>query len=142
MDNECLAWSLLVLVLDTHVLIWWLCKPGELSAKARKAIAAAAQDKRLLVSAISILEITTLVRRGRLQFNVPVEHWLADFRKLPEFRITPVNADIAQLAGSYANDMPGDPAARLIAATAATMDIPLVTADEKMRSNKSLVTLW
>ncbi len=131
-----------MLVLDTHVVIWWLCKPGELSAKARKAINNAAAENRLFVSAISVLEIATLARRGRLQFNVPVENWLADFRKLPEFRITPVNADIAQLAGSYADTMPGDPADRIIAATASTLEAPLVTADEKLRSSKMVETLW
>lgn len=131
-----------MLLLDTHVLIWWLCKPGELSAKARKAITAAAGEKRLFVSAITVLEIATLARRGRLQFNVPVENWLADFRQLPEFRITPVNADIAELAGTYPDSMPGDPADRLIAATATTLEATLVTADQKLRGNGGLQTLW
>jgi len=131
-----------VLVLDTHALIWWLCKPSQLSARARKALAVTAEQQRLFVSAISLLEIATLVRRGHLQFNVPVDVWLGDFRKLPEFRITPVNADIAQLAGTYADDMPGDPANRLIAATATTLMAPLVTADEKLRSSKLVETLW
>lgn len=131
-----------MIVLDTHVLIWWLCSPAQLSGKARKAIANAVADKGVLVSAISVLEITTLVRRGRLEFAMPVDAWLDDLRLLPELRIAPVSADIAQLAGGYGDAMPGDPADRVIAATAALMTLPLVTADLRLRECKALTTLW
>ena len=131
-----------MIVLDTHILVWWLSRPAELSAKARRAINAAVVDASVQVSAISILEIATLARRGRLQFSVPVETWLADVRLLPELRIAPVTADIAQLAGGFGDELPGDPADRIIVATALTLSAPLVTADTKLRTHKGLHTVW
>lgn len=131
-----------MIVIDTYVLIWWLSNPAELSARARKAIAAAAADNALLVSTISVLEITTLVRRGRLQLSVPVGTWLADVRLLPEVRFTPVTVDIAQMAGGFGDDVPGDLADRIISATAMLLTAPLVTADAKLRAYKPLDTIW
>lgn len=131
-----------MIVLDTHALVWWLCSPSELSTRARRAINEAARDNAILVSAISVLEIATLVRKGRLQFSVPVDAWLADVRVLPELRIMPVTADVAQLAGGFGEEMPGDPADRIIAATALTLSATLATADTRLRAHKGLNTVW
>ncbi|OGT74273.1 MAG: hypothetical protein A3H44_06025 [Gammaproteobacteria bacterium RIFCSPLOWO2_02_FULL_57_10] len=131
-----------MIVIDTHVLIWWLSNPAELSPKARKAITAAAKSNTVLVSAISALEITTLVRHGRLTLAVPVATWLADVRQLPEVRFTPVTVDIAQMAGEFGDEVPGDPADRVISATAMLLMAPLVTADAKLRAYKALETIW
>jgi PIN domain nuclease of toxin-antitoxin system len=131
-----------VIVLDTHVLIWWLGEPSSLSAKARRSIAKEASRNGIIVSAISVLEIVTAARRGRLRLAVPVEAWLADTKLLPEFRYESVSAEIAQLAGSFGDDMHGDPADRIIAATAIVLNAPLVTADTKLRAFGMLDTLW
>jgi PIN domain nuclease of toxin-antitoxin system len=131
-----------VIVLDTHVLIWWLSEPSSLSAKARRAIAKETAPNTIIVSAISVLEIATAARRGRLRFAVSVETWLADTRRLPELRYEPVSAEIAQLAGSFGDDMHGDPADRIIAATAILLAVPLVTADTKLRAIPKLDTVW
>jgi PIN domain nuclease of toxin-antitoxin system len=131
-----------VIVLDTHVLIWWLSEPSSLSAKARRAVARETAANGIVVSAISVLEITTAARRGRLNFSVPVDTWLADTRRLPELRYEPVSAEIAQLAGSFGDDMNGDTADRIIAATAILLGVPLVTADTKLRAMRTLDTVW
>ncbi len=131
-----------MIVLDTHVLIWWLCTPAELSPKARKLINQAAAEQAIQVSAISILEIATLARRGRLQVSVPVDKWLADVKTLPELRIAPVTADIAQLAGGFGDEVPGDPADRVIAATALSLAATLMTGDSRLRAFQGLKTVW
>ena len=131
-----------VIVLDTHVLVWWLGSAALLSAKARKVIAKESERNAIVVSAISVLEVVTAVRRGRLQFTVPVETWLSDAHKLPELRFEPVTAHIAQLAGNFGDDMPGDPADRIIAATSIALSAPLVTADARLRSSRALATVW
>jgi PIN domain nuclease of toxin-antitoxin system len=131
-----------LIVLDTHVLIWWLTTPTKLTPAARKAIKQATAENTIAVSTISILEIATAVRRQRLLFNVPVAQWLADLRLLPELRLEPVNADIAQQAGSWGDEMHGDPADRLIAATAITLGAALITADAKLRASPALRTIW
>ncbi|MGH8514435.1 MAG: PIN domain-containing protein, partial [Gammaproteobacteria bacterium] len=68
--------------------------------------------------------------------------WLADLRLLPELRFEPVTADIAQAAGSFPDAMPGDPADRIIAATAVALRVKLVTADERLRRSSGVETIW
>ena len=96
----------------------------------------------MFASAISVMEIATAVRRGRLTLRVPFEQWLADLRSLPELRFEPVTAEIAALAGSFDGAMHGDPADRILAATARTLGARLVTADERLRGLPDVVALW
>ncbi|MGB0126623.1 MAG: type II toxin-antitoxin system VapC family toxin [Rhodocyclaceae bacterium] len=131
-----------MILIDTHVLVWWLTGAPGLSTAAQRAIAENSGAGEIVVSAISLLEIATAVRRGRLQFSVPLEQWLADMRSLPELRVEPVSAEIAALAGSLPDPMHGDPADRLIAATASVLGIPLVTGDEKLREYREIETIW
>lgn len=131
-----------MIVLDTHVLLWWLSGAPQLSPAASLAVAEAASADRVIASTISVLEIATAARRGRLQLSMPVAQWLADVRQLPELRFAPVTAEIAELAGSFADEIHGDPADRLIAATAIALACPLVTADEKLRASRLVPTVW
>jgi PIN domain nuclease of toxin-antitoxin system len=71
-----------------------------------------------------------------------VEDWLADLRALPELRVEPVGFDVANRAGAWGDAMPGDPADRLIAATAFVLGARLVTADERLARAKVVRTLW
>ena len=89
-----------------------------------------------------MLEIATAARRGRLQFTAPVDQWLSDMRSISQLRLEPVSADIAALAGSLVDPMHGDPADRMIVATAMVLGVPLVTADERLRSLPAVTTIW
>jgi PIN domain nuclease of toxin-antitoxin system len=131
-----------LILIDTHVLVWWLTDAPGLTQTAQRAIAENSGAGDLVVSAISVLEIATAVRRGRLHFSLPLDQWLADMRSLPELRVEPVSAEIAALAGSLPDPMHGDPADRLIAATASVLGVPLVTGDEKLRAYREIETIW
>ena len=131
-----------VIVLDTHALVWWLTGGTALSSAASAAIARAASDGGVVASAISVLEIVTAVRCNRLEFASPVEQWLADARSLPELRFEPVSSEIAQLAASFSAELHGDPADRIIAATAIHFGFALVTADERLRASGTMRTIW
>lgn len=96
----------------------------------------------LVASTISILEIATAVRRGRLQLNAPLGPWLDDLRALPELRFEPVSALIAQQAGNFNNAVPGDPADRIIAATAMSLGLRLVTADRRLARSSAVKAVW
>lgn len=131
-----------MIVLDTHALVWWVAGVPGLSAAAKRAIQKNTAPGEIVASVISILEIVTAVRRGRLQFSVPMEEWLSDLRSLPELRLEPVSAEVAARAGGLTEPMHGDPADRLIAATAMLLDAPLVTSDARLRTNPALKTIW
>jgi PIN domain nuclease of toxin-antitoxin system len=131
-----------VILLDTHALVWWAVGDRRLSDPALRAIKAAVKAGGVFTSAISVMEIATAVRRGRLTLSVPFEQWLADLRALPELRFEPVSAQIAALAGSFDGAMHGDPADRIIVATARALGARLVTADERLRGLPDVGTLW
>ncbi len=71
-----------------------------------------------------------------------MDKWLADVKTLPELRIAPVTADIAQLAGGFGDEVPGDPADRVIAATALSLAATLMTGDSRLRAFQGLKTVW
>lgn len=91
---------------------------------------------------MSIFEISTLVRRGRLELGVDSDQWFGALRSLPELAIEPISAEIAWLAGAFDAALPGDPADRIIAATAQVLHAKLITADDKLRSAFAIDTIW
>jgi PIN domain nuclease of toxin-antitoxin system len=132
-----------VILLDTHILVWWVNgDKRRVSRKARQALEQHGKRNELLVSSISFFEITTLERRGRLHFKFPVVEWLANVRRLPEYCLEPLTDDVAERAAQLGDAFPGDPADRLIAATALIRAVPLVTYDEKLRETEYLPTIW
>src|SRR5205823_2038478 len=72
----------------------------------------------------------------------PLREWLADLRKLPEIAVYPVTDVVAERAGGLRDPFPGDPADRLVAATALSLDVPLVSQDTKLRGVAALTTIW
>lgn len=96
----------------------------------------------MTISAISLFEIATLLRRDRLQLAVDSEQWIAAVRSLPELLIEPISAEIAWLAGLFGDGVPGDPADRIITATARVLGATFVTADEKLRASTAVATFW
>lgn len=131
-----------MIVIDTHVLVWWLTGAPGLSRKAERALAAHGDPGQIVVSAISLLEIATATRRGRLRLSMPLDQWLAAVNSLPEIRVEPVSAEIAVRAGGLAEPMHGDPADRLIVATSAVLGVPLVTGDKKIQAYRGVKTMW
>ena len=131
-----------MIVLDTHVLVWWVSASKRLSVRAKRAINQSLRRNPAVISTISVLEIVTAVRRGRLELGSELDQWLADLHALPELQFQPVSAQIAALAGSFDEATPGDPADRIIVATALTLRAKLVTADERLRILPGIETVW
>lgn len=131
-----------MIVLDTHALLWWLGAADRLSATARRTLRQVSVARPATVSAISLFEIATAVRRGRLELTVPVEQWLGDACSLPELQIEPVTPEIAVAAGRFGDELHGDLGDRLIAATALVLALPLLTADHQLKAVAGLRTIW
>ena len=131
-----------MILLDTHVWVWWVAQPDRLSSPARNAITAARDDGGLQVSSISCWEIALLVRKGRLELTLPVVDWLAASEALPFVHFLPLDNRVALRA----NDLPGtlheDPVDRIIAATALIHGLPLVTKDRRLLAYPEITTVW
>jgi len=65
-----------------------------------------------------------------------------DALDLPRVRLLALSAEIAVAAGTFGDAFHGDPADRLIAATALRHGASLVTKDERMQSVPGLKTVW
>ena len=128
-----------MIVLDTHVFVWWSASRGKLSGKARRAIERA--DRRLL-SDISLWEVAKLVSLGRLKLDRDVEQWLDAALAETAVEVVPIDAEIATRSTRIGANFHGDPADQLIAATAIERDAMLITADEKLRASSAVRTLW
>jgi len=118
------------LVLDTHSLVWLVEGDPSLGRNARELAQAALQADDLTVSAICFWEIATLVRFGRLTLSVPTAEWHRGTLELGILE-APVTGQIGILAGELAG-LPGDPADRIITATAMVRNATLLTADRRI----------
>ncbi len=129
-----------MIVLDTHVWLWWLAQPDKLSRGARRAIDEA---ETIAISTISVWEVATLVRRRRIALDRDVGTWVRQALAPPRVTAAPPSADVAVAAGLLDGDsFPGDPADRLIYGTAQASRARLVTRDEALRRFDAHGTVW
>jgi PIN domain nuclease of toxin-antitoxin system len=130
-----------LILLDTCTLIYDALAPDRLTRAARRALDSGEAEGLLACADISLWEIAMLVSKGRLDPNtdtVTFCHLALDARGV---RVLPITPDIA--VASTRIDLPhGDPADRLIAATALTHGAVLVTADERLRASNVVATVW
>ncbi len=131
-----------MIVLDTHVLVWWVNGDDTLSRKARQAIQKELDGGEIIVSAISAWEIAMLVEREKLVLSMDVESWLATVAEIDAVRIVPVDVAISLKSVSLPGEFHKDPADRMIVATARRLAAPLVTKDEKIRAYAHVKTIW
>ncbi len=131
------SWRTLMIVLDTQVLVWMNLAPEKLTSKAVEMMAGAGT---MLIPSISLWEISMLVHYGRLELPCPPLDWFDTVCGLPRVRLQEITPRIAVISGSTA--MHGDPADRLVVATAKALDCPLITADRKIQKLGFVATIW
>ena len=130
-----------MILLDTHVLIWWA--NGEQDRLSNTAIAAIeAEEQQRLVSAISCWEVAMLVDRGRLGLSVDMERWLNLVASVPRLQLLPLSPAVAVASTRLPGTFHADPADRFLVAQARDLNIPLVTADSKIRAYPHVRSLW
>jgi PIN domain nuclease of toxin-antitoxin system len=121
-----------VIILDTHVWVWWVDGSASLPPDYQALIRAEAPNG-LGVCAISCWEVAKLVELGRLQSAVPVEQWLAGALQ-PPVVLLPLTPEVAVGSTRLPGTFHRDPADQLIVATARHYDCLLVTLDRLIRA--------
>lgn len=121
-----------MLILDTHVLIWLDEGNPRLGRRALEAINEALVAGKLRVAAISFWEVAMLVEKRRLIINPELDKWRSELLQAGLNEL-PLKGATAIRAGQL-RKFHGDPADRLIVATALDNAATLVTADEKILS--------
>ncbi len=129
-----------MLILDTHVWVWWIGGPAcpPLSAHCRHAIN---ESSRIGVSAMSCVEVAWLVAAGRLAFDRDPHTWMEQSLSRPRVELVPITPAIAIAAAELEWDH-RDPADRLIVACALKSNARLATKDQSIRDFDGVDTVW
>ncbi len=133
-----------MIVLDTHVLIWWVNEDKKLSSRALKAInkELADEDGQLIISSITTWEIALLINKGRLTLTMDIDDWIDTVASIESIRFVPVDNDVAIQSVRLPGEFHPDPADRMITALARHLSVPLISSDEKIRAYKHVKTIW
>lgn len=113
------------LLLDSHILLWWLSDSRRLNSAARKAVANSA---RVYVSAATVWEIAIKMALGKLEFSGNIEEQLALNNLLP----LPVTVPHTLAAGALPVHH-SDPFDRMLIAQAKIESLTLMTHDARLR---------
>ncbi len=126
-------------LLDSHVVHWWSAEPERVS---RSAATALDEADELAVAAISWFELARFAKHERISVATSVRSWLEGLAA--HVRTIPLPPAVADAAVALPPSFPGDPADRLIYATAIERGWPLVTKDRRLRSHRNprVVTVW
>ena len=118
--------------MDTHVWIWWNMHPQKLSKKVRTLLSSPKRYEELLLSAISPWEFSKLLEKERIGISCNPEEWIAEALDMSKLRLVPLTPTIAYRSTSLPQPFHGDPADRMIVATALEQGATLITADKKI----------
>lgn len=131
-----------MILLDTHAVLWLATRPDRLSRKAASAIRRALAGSGIAVASITLWELAHQFARGRIRGRGTTETFLAELVEQTGVSVREITPEVAALAVHFPDSFPGDPADRLIAATARAEGMPLVTADERLRESSLVETIW
>ena len=130
-------------ICDTHILLFWAHEPERLTPPAQQALELGLSRGELAIADITLWELALLHERGRLVLphDVAPSHYLKQLQAALRLQVLPITAEIALLSRSSLFPH-GDPANRLIGATALHHGASLITADAKLRALAELNTIW
>jgi len=122
-----------LLILDTHIWIWAMNgDTSRLSIEGLEALETGSRNNQLGVCAISVWEVGMLESKGRIQLGKGCLDWVRESLTAPGLRLLPLTPEIAVESSRLPGGFHGDPADRILAATARIMSATLVTKDRKL----------
>lgn len=121
-----------VLLLDTHVWLWLLSCEGALKASGVRVIEEAASHGLVRVSIISVWEVAMLEAKGRIRLSKDCRSWVDEALRAPGIALVPLTPEIAVESSRLPGTFHGDPADRILVATARRERAILLTRDERI----------
>jgi len=124
-----------LVLLDTHVWLWLMNGDGRLAGSRSLAlIEKAVRLSRIRVSAISVWEVGMLEAKGRIRLPMDCLDWVQMALGAPGISLVPVTPEIAIESSRLPGELHGDPADRILVATARNLGAAFVTHDERIVS--------
>jgi PIN domain nuclease of toxin-antitoxin system len=120
-----------MILIDTHPLIWFMQADQRLGPAARQVLQQNIDEGEAAVSPISFWEISMLIEKKRIALGQPTQTWVQGLLT-GGLKVADLTPAIAVRAGALPGDIHGDPADRLIIATAQSLGTLIVTADRKI----------
>jgi PIN domain nuclease of toxin-antitoxin system len=117
-------------LLDTHIFLWLMLATGDI--KGKQGLETAAMAGGLLVSPVTCWEIGMLASRGRIHLGMPCHDWVEQALTAPGVSLLPLTPKIAVEASYLPGAFHGDPADRMLVASARLHHVTLATRDEKI----------
>jgi PIN domain nuclease of toxin-antitoxin system len=131
-----------MILLDTHVWLWLLHDPNQLSKNAQAAIQIEESQNGLLISAISVWEVAVKSSLGKLILPLPINDWYQLAQNHSGIVIEPL-LPVDAIASAYLiGDFHKDPADRILVAIAQRYKIAIVTRDAKILNYPHVKTIW
>lgn len=128
-----------MIILDTHIWIWWVHGDPKLSQTAKIAIESH-ESLTIGISVMSCWEIAKLVEYNRLTLPCEISEWFEKALSYPAVQLLDLTPQIAIISTQLVN-FHRDPADQIITATAKVYDCPLVTMDTKILGYEDVVTI-
>lgn len=122
-----------MIVLDTHIWIWWVHNDPLLPSTYQRYLHTHASSS-FGVSIISCWEVALLDAGGKITLPLTIGDWLHDALTFPGIQLLDLTPEIVVDANHLPDNFHRDPADRLIVATARQHGCPLITQDAKIRS--------
>lgn len=130
-----------MIVLDTHVWVWWVNGDSALAVP-KQQIVAANEPTGLGVSAISCWEVAKLVEKKRLILALPVDQWINQALAYPGIRLLPLTPKNAVDSTQLPQPFHKDPADQIIVAAARDLDCSLATDDQEILQYPHIKLVW
>jgi PIN domain nuclease of toxin-antitoxin system len=131
----------LKVLLDTHIWVWWLLPDSQLPVRERKALDRIANDGGIYLPAICQWEAQMLHTKKRIELPLPFPTWLRRATAPDMLTILPLDAEAVIALGDLPTTFHGDPADRMIVATARAHCLPLATHDDAIKKSR-VVKTW
>lgn len=131
-----------MILLDTCTVIWDALEKDQLTPKALKAINKADEHDALIVSDITLWEISMLFKKERIKVDTNAANFINLFLQSRSVSVVSISAEIAELSTNLGPEVNNDPADRIISATSIIHNAQLVTADKNLRGCEIIDTIW